>query len=155
MKSRITIEVDFENGNQPVIQILKQNSEDVRDGLLSHFTQQFGGSSWCQIKWVDHYKGGGNEDINRIHISPIKEQDLGTQASVMLEQHLLNGYFKKESTGEKRAKNRLDLMSVAEQAITFAMKQVENIGASVELTNAVIKLSEARDLVYEHLESSK
>ena len=151
MKSRITIEVDFENGNQPVIQILKQNSEDVRDGLLSHFTQQFGGSSWCQIKWVGHSQTNDNIDINRIHISPIKQEDLGKQATIMLEQHLLNGYFKKEEHGSKRQKNRLDLMSVAEQAITFAMNQVEKIGASTELTNAVIKLGEARDLVYDHL----
>lgn len=90
MKSRITIEVDFQNSNQPVIQILKQGSDDVRDGLISHFTQQLGGSSWCQIKWVGHYQDKDNVDINRIHISPIPPEDLKKHSEIMLEQYTLN-----------------------------------------------------------------
>lgn len=49
-----------------------------------------------------------------------------------------------------RQPNRLDLMSDAEKSITEAMHKVEESGASENLTNAVIKLSQARDLVYEH-----
>ena len=49
-----------------------------------------------------------------------------------------------------RQPNRLDLMSMAEKSITLAMNMVEESGASEHLTNAVIKLSQARDLVYEH-----
>jgi hypothetical protein len=49
-----------------------------------------------------------------------------------------------------RQPNRLDLMSETEKAITEAMRLVEDIGASEHLTNAVIKLGQARDLVYEH-----
>jgi len=49
-----------------------------------------------------------------------------------------------------RQPNRLDLMSNAEKAITLAIYVLEGAGASENLTNAVIKLSEARDLVYEH-----
>ena len=49
-----------------------------------------------------------------------------------------------------RQPNRLDLMSDAEVAITKAMFIIEGIGASENLTNAVIKLGQARDLVYEH-----
>lgn len=49
-----------------------------------------------------------------------------------------------------RQPNRLDLMSPAEKAITEAMYRVEESGASENLTNAVIALGKARDLVYEH-----
>lgn len=42
---------------------------------------------------------------------------------------------------------RIDLMTPAELAITNAMKEVENLPADVRLTNAVILLGEARDLV--------
>ncbi len=90
MKSRITVEVDFDNGNQPVIQILKANSEDVRDKLISSFTQQLGGSSWCQIKWVNHHQDRDGKDINTIHITPISPEQLKDQADTMLEQFNLN-----------------------------------------------------------------
>jgi hypothetical protein len=49
-----------------------------------------------------------------------------------------------------RQPNRLDLMSNAETAITLAIGVIEQSGASEHLTNAVIKLTQARDLVYEH-----
>jgi hypothetical protein len=49
-----------------------------------------------------------------------------------------------------RQPNRLDLMSNAEKAITLAMYVLEESGASENLTNAGIKLQQARDLVYEH-----
>ena len=49
-----------------------------------------------------------------------------------------------------RQPNRLDLMSETEKAITSVIGFVEDIGASEHLTNAVIKLGQARDLVYEH-----
>ncbi len=83
MTSKITIEVDFDNGNQPVIQILQYpDSDDVRDKLIRHFVQQLGGSSWCQIKWKE-----GMADCNRIHISTIAATQLKEQAEIMLEQH--------------------------------------------------------------------
>ena len=97
MKSRISIEVDFENGNQPVIQILQTNSDDVRDKLLSNFCQQFSGSSWCQIKWVGHTPDNSNElpFFNRIHISPIKGDQFREQAAVMIEQAEVNEHYEK------------------------------------------------------------
>lgn len=49
-----------------------------------------------------------------------------------------------------RQPNRFDLMSDAEKTIGFAIGEVEKVGASEHLTNAVIKLGQARDLVYEH-----
>lgn len=99
MKSRISIEVDFENGNQPVIQIMQMFSDDVRDKLLQSFTQKFDGSSWCQIKWVgsNQANANSNEDsFNRIFISPIKPEDFAEQAKVMLEQHVANEKWQQE-----------------------------------------------------------
>jgi len=90
MKSRITIEVDFNNNNLPVIQILKADSDDVRDKLVSYFTEQLGGSSWCQIKWVNNHKDKDDKDINIIHISPITPNQLKDQSKIMLEQFELN-----------------------------------------------------------------
>jgi len=96
MKSRITIEVDFDDNNQPVLQILQTNdSDDVRDKLLSHFCQQFGGSSWCTIKWVSQAPDNPNQNtfFNRIHIKPIREEQFEEQAKIMIEQSKLNKKF--------------------------------------------------------------
>jgi len=100
MKSRITIEVDFDNNNSPVLQILQTNdSDDVRDKLLSHFCQQFGGSSWCTIKWVSQAPDNPNQNsfFNRIHISPIQSKDFKEQATLMLEQDSLNKQYPQPS----------------------------------------------------------
>lgn len=80
MKSRISIEVDFENNNQPVIQILQDVSDDVRDKLIRSFTENLGGSSWCQIKWQPNSVNG----MNKIYISPISQSQLKEQAEIML-----------------------------------------------------------------------
>lgn len=45
-----------------------------------------------------------------------------------------------------------DLMSYAEIAISDAMAAVEDAGASVALTDAVVLLSKARDRVADHVE---
>ena len=51
MKSRITVEVDYNNNNQPVIQILQHASDDVRDGLVKAFTEKLGHeSATCTIR---------------------------------------------------------------------------------------------------------
>lgn len=88
MKSRITIEVDFEDGNQPTIQILSKNSDDVRDNLIKSFYQKLGSSSWCKIIFKQHHFDPvePEHDFKRIFISPITEQDLKKEAEIMLEQ---------------------------------------------------------------------
>ena len=98
MKSRITIEVDFNNGNAPVIQILQANSDDVRDNLLKNFCEQVGGSSWLKIKWMD---GVSNADpnslmFNRIFITPIKPENFQKEITIMQEQDKLNRDFKEK-----------------------------------------------------------
>lgn len=49
---------------------------------------------------------------------------------------------------------RIDLqwMSVAERSILTAMSEVERTGASTALTDAVVLLAKARDLVADHIE---
>lgn len=98
MKSRITIEVDFDNGNEPVIQILSRNSDDIRDRLIKSFYQKLHGISWCKIKFVQDIpdetsptpSGGfieGLQGFKRIFITPISESQLKEQAEIMLEQY--------------------------------------------------------------------
>ena len=52
--------------------------------------------------------------------------------------------------GNYRQPNRIDLMSSIEKAITYTMQEIEKMDASENLTNAQIKLGQARDLVYEY-----
>jgi hypothetical protein len=98
MKSRITIEVDFENGNQSIIQIQQHLSDDVRDKLLASFTQQFGGSSWCQIKWQPKHS---MDEPTFINITPINPLQLKDQAEIMLEQHRLNEEWRQSQVVKK------------------------------------------------------
>lgn len=80
MKSRITIEIDYENGNQPVIQILRKKSDDVRDGLIQSFIQALGDSSnFCIIECVQsHYPNHVFDDdaFQRYHIRPVHYSQL-------------------------------------------------------------------------------
>lgn len=97
MKSRITIEVDFDNRNEPVIQIISRKSDDVRDNLIQAFYQKLGGgSSWCKIVFKQDVldetivgNGGFIEGFKRILITPIPQGDLEQEAHIMLEQDRL------------------------------------------------------------------
>ena len=51
-------------------------------------------------------------------------------------------------------RNRLDLCKPAEISIYNAMEQVEEMGASEELTQAIIKLQEAKELVADFVDKS-
>ena len=100
MKSRITIEVDFENGNKPVIQILKQNSDDVRDNLIQSFLESFVNSGLCKIQWK---ASNGIDGIQRIHISPIGIGDMPDLNSTNREQ-LETFFYSGETRGSSGAK---------------------------------------------------
>jgi hypothetical protein len=56
MKGRITIEVDFDNGNEPFINVYYDpTSDDVRDKLLHSFIQSLQGtSSWLQVNFPEN-----------------------------------------------------------------------------------------------------
>ncbi len=88
MKSRITIEVDFNNHNKPIIQVMSRYSDDIRDNLIQAFYQSLQGSSWCKIRFEQHYDNPLNPDENfkRILITPIPEDELQGEAHIMLEQ---------------------------------------------------------------------
>jgi hypothetical protein len=94
MTSRITIGIDFENNNQPVIQIIHPlESDDVRDNLLKNFLQSLqGSSSWLKIQWQDRHREGEA----RIFIRPIKPDQLLEEATIMMEQEKLNQEYKKK-----------------------------------------------------------
>lgn len=49
-------------------------------------------------------------------------------------------------------RSRLDLMVPAEKAIHDAMQEVEKAGADTRLTNAVVKLAEAKDWVADYID---
>jgi len=97
MKSRITIEVDYENGNNPAIQILSKHSDDVRDNLIKAFYQKLGGSSWCKIVFRQDEQDPEQPERNfkRIFITPIPESELKHEADIMLEQHRIRKEFDK------------------------------------------------------------
>lgn len=88
MNSRITIEVNFEDNNRPVIQILQRKSDDVRDNLLSSFLQSLHGSSWLNISCIQNVNELNDMDkFNRWFIRPIPPEDFAEQAFYMLHQY--------------------------------------------------------------------
>lgn len=74
MKSRITIEIDFDNQRKPVIQILSRQSDDIRDKMVSDFLQLLGHeSTTCNIKYVGESNlGDDRESFKRWIISPVE-----------------------------------------------------------------------------------
>lgn len=52
-------------------------------------------------------------------------------------------------------RSRLDLFEAAEKAIYDAVQEVEKLGADERLTNAVIKLREAKELVSDYIDEKK
>lgn len=98
MKSRITIEVDFENGNTPIIQILRvfpdkfgDEPEDVRDNLIHAFCQSFGHtSSWAKVEFTQNFAPKGVTEFQRIHITPIGPKEMKKEAEVMMKQSGMN-----------------------------------------------------------------
>lgn len=85
MKSRITIEVDFENGNLPVIQILRKDSDDVRDKLISSFLQSFQHSSrWIKIEYGGEFTQHGEEgDVHKWILKPLSPTELTNEIKLM------------------------------------------------------------------------
>lgn len=71
MTSRITIEVDFDNNNQPILQIISRQSDDVRDKLIQSFLRNLRGiSRWCNITCDGSY-GDETDKFQRWIISPL------------------------------------------------------------------------------------
>lgn len=68
MKSRITIDVDYDN--QPIIKIEYYNSEDVRDKLVKRFLEGFGAES----TFANFYYELADDTNSRAKIIPIKPE---------------------------------------------------------------------------------
>ena len=152
MKSRITIEVDFENGNQPVIIANLQSSDDVRDKLLKSFIEKFAHQrSWCQVNYMGEALGG-----NAYKIIPIEPKNHSEQGNLM--KMLGDSEFPKSAQpfevvdGVPR-RNRLDKCTAEEIAITEIMKMVETMGYGLKLTSAINLLSQARNEISDYVES--
>lgn len=84
MQSKITIEIDFENGNEPILQIICRDSDDIRDKLIKAFLQKLRGSStWCKI-YCTHTTDGPGTSFWKI--SPIGPNDFLPESKIMIEQ---------------------------------------------------------------------
>lgn len=80
MKSRITVEVDFENGNRPILQLIRKHSDDTRDSLINAFLEGRGHQSrWLRIE----YKGDVLDGGSRFHINVIGTNDLPEESELM------------------------------------------------------------------------
>jgi len=90
MKSKITIEVNFDDG-QPYIRVIEdRESDDVRDKLIKFFRQRLGStSSWCSVKFPQY-----NENVWEIH--PIRPDMLPEQAAIINDQAALNQKFEEK-----------------------------------------------------------
>lgn len=84
MQSRITIEVDFENGNAPYIRIFRSQTDDVRDKLVQDFLDRLKYSSeWLHLEFCENsivkirplppekLVEEGNKMINRMQDQPL------------------------------------------------------------------------------------
>lgn len=93
MKSRISIEVDFENGNTPIIQILRafpehgSEQEDVRDKLVHAFCRSLEyTSSWAKFEFMQNHTVNGVTEFQRIKITTVTPKQLNDEALLMMKQ---------------------------------------------------------------------
>jgi hypothetical protein len=149
IQSTLKMQMDFDR-KVPVIEIIHRSSDETVDHLLQQYLQSAGHiSRWLRLEYMGEFKGG---NLYRTYV--VIPQELNEEIKLM--QAVVHekvgvpsvGYPKQGS----RQSNRSDLWSPTEKAINDVMQQVEKLGASTKLTNAVIKLQEAQNLVYEHLE---
>jgi hypothetical protein len=157
MQSKITIEIDFENGNEPVIQIIYRQSDDIRDKLIRAFIERLGGNSWCKIYCQQTIGHDEPEErrFQRWKISPIGYSQLKEDGEAMLEQYRLERLRYTGDTSSNPAMPRRIQMALwcpAEHAIHNAMQEVEKMDADTRLTEAVTLLSRAKDLVADFID---
>lgn len=88
MKSRITIEMDFDQ-SIPVISVSSADSEDVRDKLVKVFREKLGyTSNWARIDFQ-----APTDTAVRFNIVPITPEGMENEAKQMLKQAGLNIEF--------------------------------------------------------------
>lgn len=75
MKSRITIEINFDNQRKPFIQIIQRTSDDVRDRLVLDFLELLDDSSMCSVDYIGEYDSGDDKEyFKRWAISPVEPE---------------------------------------------------------------------------------
>lgn len=84
MKSKITVEIDFENGNRPVIQVHERNSDDVRDKLIDSVFQQLAHHSrWFRVEFKHNTMIDG--DVGNLwHLIPITPEEYEQEIKLMV-----------------------------------------------------------------------
>lgn len=84
MKSRITIEVDFDNNNLPFIQVVNNHqSPDVRDKLITQFRQMLGGRSrWLRVDFPEFHQ---DPESVMMTLHPITEDQFKHEGQCMLD----------------------------------------------------------------------
>lgn len=84
MKSKITVEIDFDNGNRPVIQVHERNSDDVRDRLIDAVFQALGHHSrWFRVEFKHNTMTDG-EAGNLWHLVPIDPSEYPEEIKLMI-----------------------------------------------------------------------
>lgn len=100
MNSRITIELDLDNNNEPYIKVKSAYSDDLRDKLLRSFIESFG----HQNGWMRFEYTGTDELENKYYrISNIKKYELAQQARLM---RLIADEFEAQSPNTEIKYNR-------------------------------------------------
>lgn len=156
MKSRITIEVDFDNGNEPTIMVNLHRSDDVRDKLLQSFIEKFAHQrAWCKAFYM-----GDNMNGKFFHITPIEPKDFVEQGKLMT--LLGHDYFpqksetrnepQKDEKGLTTRRNQIYELTQTEVELYKAMQSVEKLGAHPLLTETINALSEARERLADWVE---
>jgi hypothetical protein len=106
MKSRITIEVDFDNGNLPVIKIVSRESDDVRDKLLRSFLQQLNHKSrWCVIQYEGYdtvHEEGAIKYTNNWTLRPIPPESFLEEIKLMKTEIELSREFLEKSSKQNK-----------------------------------------------------
>lgn len=159
MKSKITIEVDFDQNNTPYIRLLvDKNSDDVRDKLLRAFLEKLGHESVFG-KIVCKSDATTEENVQRWGIYPIPAEKIEEELSFFnslfikdLSSLQWSDMFFKSQIPVSDRRYRIDLHSSAEIAIRTACLEVEKLGADERLTNAVELLQKAQNLVSDVLD---
>lgn len=84
MKSRITVEIDFDNNNRPVIQVHERDSDDVRDRLISAIFEKLGHySRWFRVEFKHNTMN--DEGAGSVwHLVPISPDEYDEEIKLMI-----------------------------------------------------------------------
>jgi len=77
MESKISISVDFQNSNRPVIRIFQKQSDDVRDSLVNNFINHLDHTSisrWVRLEYLGEKSGGHSWQLVPITTNELKQE---------------------------------------------------------------------------------